>query len=146
VPERRDEHISENGLEITLNQEILQSYIKLIHEANIKVCVFINPDLDQLKAAYKVGVDLIEINTSKYASAFSNGKYKKELEDVSNIAKYAVKLNIEVMAGGGLNYMNIIPLAETREIFEFNVSHSFVARATLVGIERATKELKELLK
>lgn len=146
VPERREELTTEGGLNVALNIEGLKKVIRLLHEADIKVSLFIDPDPEQVKASHRCGADLVEIHTGRYAEAKKETEIEKNLEEIENAVKFARKLGLSVSAGHGLNYRNVPSLIKKiREIEELNIGHSIVARAVIVGFERAIKEMKELI-
>lgn len=146
VPERPDEVTTEGGLEVSFNRDAVAKQVGLLKEADIAVSLFIDPDLDQIRAAHKVDADLIEINTAKYTEARDPADAAKELEKIVNAAKSAAKLGMGVAAGHGLNYVNVKPVAAIPEIEEFNIGHAIIARAVLVGLDRAVREMIDLLK
>lgn len=146
VPERPDEVTTEGGLEVSFNKDAIGKHVSLLKEADIQVSLFIDPDLDQVRAAHKVDADMIEINTAKYTEARDPEEARKELEKISNAARSASKLGMGVAAGHGLNYGNIRPVAAIAEIEEFNIGHSIIARAVLVGLDRAVREMRELVR
>lgn len=145
VPEKRQELTTEGGLEIAAQRDRIQSLISLLHDAGIPVSLFIEPDLNQIKAAHKVGTDYIELHTGRYANATRMKEEQTELEAITQAAKLAYKLGMGVSAGHGLNYRNVKRLTQIPEIVEFNIGHSIIARAVLVGLERAVREMKELV-
>ena len=142
VPERREELTTEGGLEVAMNMEYLRKTASLLQDAEIKVSLFIDPDIDQVKASHRVGVDAVEIHTGKYAEAKSHRETDAEYQKILNAAKVAHKLNLEVIAGHGLDYHNVRVITGIGEIVEVNIGHSIVARAVMVGMERAVKEMK----
>ena len=141
VPERPDEITTEGGLEVSFNKDALSKHVSLLKEADFSVSLFIDPDLDQVRASHKVDADQIEINTAKYTEARDSEEARRELEKIVNAAKTASKLGMRVAAGHGLNYTNVRPIAAIPEIEEFNIGHAIVARAVLVGLERAVREM-----
>ncbi len=145
VPERPDEVTTEGGLEVSFNREAVAKQVSLLKEADIAVSLFIDPDLDQIRAAHKVDADLVEINTAKYTEAKDPEDANKELEKILNSAKSAAKLGMGVAAGHGLNYTNVRPVAAIAEIEEFNIGHALIARAVLVGLDRAVREMIALV-
>lgn len=145
VPERPDEVTTEGGLEVSFNREAVAKQVSLLKEADIAVSLFIDPDLDQIRAAHKVDADLVEINTAKYTEAKDPEDANKELEKILNSAKSAAKLGMGVAAGHGLNYTNVRPVAAISEIEEFNIGHALIARAVLVGLDRAVREMIALV-
>jgi pyridoxine 5-phosphate synthase len=146
VPERPDEITTEGGLEVSFNKDALSKHVSLLKEADFSVSLFIDPDLDQVRASHKVDADQIEINTAKYTEARDSEEARRELEKIVNAAKTASKLGMRVAAGHGLNYTNVRPIAAIPEIEEFNIGHAIVARAVLVGLERAVHEMIERIK
>lgn len=145
VPERRQELTTEGGLEVAGNRDRLKDFIERLHDGNLVVSLFVEPDLEQIRAAHKVGADFVELHTGRYANAANLKDQHKEFETVAQAAKFAAKLGLGVNAGHGLNYQNVKRLAGLPEIEEFNIGHSIIARAVLVGLERAVREMKALL-
>lgn len=145
VPERREELTTEGGLEVQLNKENLQKYIRLLKDSDIVVSLFINPDLDQVKAAQWVETDYIEVHTGPFCEARTIADRKEEFDRIHNAVKLAHKIGLGVNAGHGLDYNNIGWLADVAEIEEFSIGHAIVARAVLVGFERAVREMVELI-
>jgi pyridoxine 5-phosphate synthase len=145
VPERRQELTTEGGLEVAGNRDRLKDFIERLHDGNLVVSLFIEPDLEQIRAAHKVGADFVELHTGRYANAANLKDQHREFETVAQAAKFAAKLGLGVNAGHGLNYQNVKRLAGLPEIEEFNIGHSIIARAVLVGLERAVREMKALL-
>jgi pyridoxine 5-phosphate synthase len=146
VPERREEVTTEGGLDVLLNQNLVRKTAQDLKAAGVAVSVFVDPDYDQIKAIAKLEIGLIEINTAKYSEAVKPSQAKIEAEAVSQCARAAVKLGLKVFAGHGLNYRNVRRIVEIPEIEELNIGHSIVARAAMVGLERAVREMKDLMK
>jgi pyridoxine 5-phosphate synthase len=145
VPERREELTTEGGLEVQLNRETLKKYVGLFKDADITVSVFINPDLDQVKAAQWVEADYIEVHTGPFCEAMTLSERQEEFDRIQNAVKLAHKVGLGVNAGHGLDYRNIGWLADIAEIEEFSIGYAIVARAVLVGFERAVREMVELI-
>jgi pyridoxine 5-phosphate synthase len=145
VPERREELTTEGGLDVLLNLNLVRKTILDLREAGIAVSIFVDPDYDQIRAIAKLEVGLIEINTAKYAETRREEQARTEAETVAQAARAATKLGIRVLAGHGLNYRNVRRIVAIPEIEELNIGHAIVARAALVGMERAVREMKELL-
>lgn len=146
VPERREELTTEGGLEVNLNQDAIASSIRTFHEGGILVSLFINPDLDQVKSAHRIQADIVEIHTGVYSDTIGAKEVEKELGRVINAAKMAFKLGLKVHAGHGLNYQNVQRIAAIEEIEELSIGHSIVSRAVLVGMERAVREMRDLIR
>jgi pyridoxine 5-phosphate synthase len=115
-----------------------------MHGAGVKVSLFIDANPDQVHKARDVGADAIEINTGRYADAEADSR-GAELSRIVQAAQLAVRDGIEVLAGHGLNYVNVIAIAAVSEIVELNIGHSIVARAVLVGMEGAVREMRAAL-
>ncbi len=145
VPERRQELTTEGGLEVAGQRERINTIIELLHDGGIPVSVFIEPDLNQIKAAHKVSADYVELHTGRYANARRSKEEDAEFEAIAQAAKLAYKLGMGVNAGHGLNYRNVKRLTQIPEIVEYNIGHSIIARAVLVGLEQAVREMKQLV-
>ena len=141
VPERRQELTTEGGLAVTEHLDRIKALIHVMHDAQIQVSLFVDPDPNQIRAAEKVGADAIELHTGRYANSRHSQEIKKEFEALEEGTKLAQKLGLQVNAGHGLTYHNIQPLTSIRNIVEFNVGHSIISRAVLVGLERAVQEM-----
>jgi pyridoxine 5-phosphate synthase len=145
VPERREEITTEGGLDVLLNQNLVRKTAADLHEAGIAVSVFVDPAYDQIKAIAKLGIGSIEINTAKYAEATRPAQVAAEADTVAQAARAAAKLGIKVFAGHGLDTRNVRRIVAIPEIEELNIGHSIVARAVLIGFDRAVREMKALL-
>jgi pyridoxine 5-phosphate synthase len=146
VPERRDEVTTEGGLDVALHSSNLEKVVRQLLDANIDVSIFVDPDLDQIRQCQRIRAPKVEINTGKYTDAWRSGSWPAELEKVATAAKAARKMGLMVLAGHGLNYRNIDGIAVIPEIEELNIGHSIVARAALVGLENAVREMIALMK
>ncbi len=145
VPERRQELTTEGGLEIAGQRDRIEKIVDLLHDGGIPVSLFIEPDLNQVKAAHKVSADYVELHTGRYANARRMKEEHAEVEAITQAAKLAYKLGIGVNAGHGLSYRNVKRLTQIPEIVEYNIGHSIIARAVLVGLEQAVREMKQLV-
>ncbi|MCP2519613.1 pyridoxine 5'-phosphate synthase [Candidatus Aminicenantes bacterium AC-708-M15] len=145
VPEREEEITTEGGLDVVLNEENLRGFVQDLLQAKIEVSLFIDADLEQIKAAHKIGAPTIEINTGKYSE--SKGEEQvKELEKIKEAASFARRIGLKVVAGHGLDYHNVSPITEIREIEELSIGFAIVARSVFVGFEQAVKEMITLIK
>lgn len=142
VPERREEITTEGGLDVVAHREQLSRFIRLLRDGDIRVSLFVDPDLDQVRAAHKLDAHAVEIHTGRYADARNK---KEELARIRDAVKLASKLGLSVAAGHGLHYKNVVEIVRISEIEELNIGHSIVARAIMVGMEQAVKEMKNLL-
>jgi len=145
VPEREEELTTEGGLDVISNEKHLAPHIQDLKNAGIKVSIFVDPDKKQIEACRRVGVDLIEINTGKYADLKPGEEQQKALDEIRDTAEYGHKLGLKVNAGHGLDYKNVRPVVAILEIKEFSIGFSIVARAAFVGIEKAVKEMIALI-
>jgi pyridoxine 5-phosphate synthase len=147
VPERRDEVTTEGGLDVVLHAGNVEKVVRQLVDAGIDVSIFIDPDFEQLRQCQKLHAPKVEINTGKYAEAWQRGgNWSGELEKVATAAKTARKMGLGVLAGHGLNYRNIDGIAAIADIEELNIGHSIVARAALVGLDAAVREMTALMR
>jgi pyridoxine 5-phosphate synthase len=151
VPERPDELTTEGGLDVASAPERLEGAVGRLRAAGITIAVFIDPDEAQVTACAGLGVDQIEINTAAYSDA-SEARGHDAAEQVAQAARVAQvaaaahAAGLRVAAGHGLTYRNVAAMVAIEPIVELNIGHNIVARAALVGLERAVREMKELLR
>lgn len=145
VPEKRQELTTEGGLNVKSQKKSITEAIKEIHNSGIPVSLFINPAVDDISISKQTGADMVEIHTGLYANAMGK-KQEKELNRVMNAVGYALDLGLLVNAGHGLNYFNVAGIASIKGIRGLYIGHSIISRAVLVGMERAVREMKELLR
>lgn len=146
VPERRKELTTEGGVNVIDNIEVLSNAIKELHEAEIPVSLFIEPDINQISAAAEINADFIEIHTGTYANAASEEEQFDELERIRLASKHAKKLGLGVNAGHGLNYVNIKQFLEIEDIDEVSIGQAIIARAVITGIKEAVEEMKQIIR
>ncbi|VAX17613.1 Pyridoxine 5'-phosphate synthase [hydrothermal vent metagenome] len=145
VPEKRQELTTEGGLNVLDNIEQLKSAIERLHEAGILISLFVEPDIEQIDASAGVEADLIEIHTGNYANAETEEEMFEELDRIRLAAQHAKKLGLGVNAGHGLNYNNISDFLVVDEIDEVSIGQAVIARSVFVGLEKAVKEMRELI-
>ncbi len=145
VPEKRQELTTEGGLDVVKNKDFLKNYIKYLVEAGIIVSLFIDPDINQIKASKATGAQFIEFHTGQYAEAFDTPKEDEAFQTLAESAKLAQELGLKVNAGHGLNYQNVKRILSIPGMVELNIGHSIVSRAVFVGLSQAVKEMKQLL-
>ena len=150
VPERREEITTEGGLDVVKLREYLKAYITPIKLEGIEVSLFVEPEIEQIKASKEVGADAVELHTGNYANLFAKHKEKEvyeELERLKEAGLYAKSLGLRVYAGHGLTYKNTPLLVSYLKdvVEELNVGHSIVSNAVLWGMERAVKEFLKLM-
>jgi len=146
VPERRQELTTEGGIDVVANFEYLEEALTILRANNIVVSLFIAPEISQVKAAARVKADYVELHTGHYAAAESMNKVADELDKIRSMAVAGNKLGLGVSAGHGLNYQNVRDIAVIPQIEELNIGHAIIAKAVLVGMERAVREMLELIK
>lgn len=144
VPEKREELTTEGGLDVISRKAKIKEAVERLQGCGIHVSLFIDPKHAQIETAKEVGAHAIEIHTGSYCNAVGPAR-AKALEAIAGAARLARGLGLEVHGGHGLNYDNVLPIARIPEIVELNIGHSIIARAVIVGIERAVREMKELL-
>ena len=145
VPEKRQELTTEAGLDVVRNKEDYKIITHTLKKAGIFVSFFVDPDPDQVKGASDAGADIIEIHTGPYSEAISEPDISREFEKIKEAAKLGIRLNMRVHAGHGLNYLNIKRFSSIPEIEEYSIGHSIIARAVFVGLDRAVREMIDLV-
>ncbi|KAA3658221.1 MAG: pyridoxine 5'-phosphate synthase [Calditrichaeota bacterium] len=146
VPEKRQEVTTEGGLEVAGNVDQLRQTVAKLRKHRIVTSLFIEPDIKQIKAAARIQSDYVELHTGRYANCQTERARKDELEKIQAGAVAAAKLGLGVSAGHGLNYHNVQDIVKIKEIEELNIGHSIIGRAIFVGLERAVREMVELIK
>ena len=145
VPERPEELTTEGGLDVVAHRRRLGPFIPRLRRAGIRVSIFIDPDEDEIRTAAGLGVDLIEINTGAYADLKPGPERDEALSAVREAAALGTGLGLEVHAGHGLDYRNVQPIVAVPGISELSIGFSIVARAAIIGIDRAVREMIDLL-
>jgi pyridoxine 5-phosphate synthase len=146
VPEKREEVTTEGGLDVQGNYERLADSIPALQNGGILVSLFIDPDVEQIKAGARLRADYVEIHTGLYAEAKSAAEESDELEKIRHAAGIAARLGFGVAAGHGLTYQNVGPIAAVPEVEELNIGHTIVARAIMKGMEEAVREMLRLIR
>lgn len=146
VPERRQEVTTEGGLDAVANRRALARAIPRFRRAGIAVSLFIDPDPVQIEEARALRAGTVELHTGAYANARTPGRRARELARLREAARLAGRFGLFVAAGHGLTYRNVRPVVRLREIEELNIGHSIVSRAVFVGLERAVREMKALMR
>lgn len=144
VPEKRKELTTEGGLDVRANMKSVKKAVKALHDRGILVSLFINPENADIEASKESGADMVEIHTGCYANE-KGAKQLKELTRVVRAIEKSVELGLLANAGHGLNYTNVAAIAEIDGVRGLYIGHSIIARAVLVGMERAVREMKELI-
>jgi pyridoxine 5-phosphate synthase len=145
VPERREELTTEGGLDVVAARDEIRRVARALRDASIEVSLFVDPDPEQIKASHRADAQAVELHTGRYCEAKTRRDRARELTRIIEAAKAAQKLGMRVAAGHGLDYWNVQPVARIEEITELNIGYSIVCRAVLTGMERAVREMKELI-
>ena len=145
VPENRAELTTEGGLDCVKYKKRLLQVVKRMHRKGILISTFIAPDKEQIIASAQTGCDAVELHTGMYANAKTQRAISKTLKELTVGQDIAMENNLIVHAGHGLTYRNIAPVARIKDLCEFNIGHSIIARAIFVGIRQATAEMIRLI-
>lgn len=146
VPEKREEVTTEGGLDVAGDSSRMTHLVEQLQSAEIPVSWFIDPDSRQIEAAAKTGAKFIELHTGRYAEAKTETTREGELAHLKESCELALSLGLRVNAGHGLTYHNVAPIATLPGMEELNIGHSIISRAVLVGLERAVREMKSIIK
>jgi pyridoxine 5-phosphate synthase len=144
VPEKRQELTTEGGLDVKGQVDKVRAACTRLAGHNIRVSLFIDPDVEQLDAAVSVGAPVVELHTGRYADAEGN-EQQAELNRIVEAARYGDSLGLVINAGHGLHYQNVAAIARIPEIVELNIGHSIIARAVFDGLGLAVAEMKRLM-
>ncbi|HEX9264159.1 MAG TPA: pyridoxine 5'-phosphate synthase [Candidatus Binatia bacterium] len=145
VPEKREELTTEGGLDAVMNRTRIKDAVARLQDRGVHVSLFIDPIQAQIESAKEVGAYAVEIHTGTYCNASAAAR-ESARQSIVRAAALARSLGLEVHGGHGLDYENVLPIANIAEIVELNIGHSIIARAIMVGISQAVSEMKELFK
>jgi pyridoxine 5-phosphate synthase len=145
VPERREEVTTEGGLDVTGHRTVTADAVQRLRDAGISVSLFIDPCPRQIDAAIDLGVQAVELHTGVYANATTDAERHTALVDLSRAGGMVVQARLQLNAGHGLTYRNVVPVARLDGMGELNIGHSIVSRAVLVGFTQAVREMKTLI-
>ncbi len=146
VPEKREELTTEGGLDVAARPDHYREAASRLREAGIEVSFFVDPDAAQIAASRDCGADIVEIHTGHYAEARTRDEAAAQFDRIAAAAAQAAEAGLGVSAGHGLNYVNVLRFGALAQIREYSIGHSIVARAVLVGFERAVREMLERVK
>ena len=144
VPEKREELTTEGGLDVVSHRQKIREGTQRLQSLAVRVSLFVDPETAQIEASRDAGAHAVEIHTGAYCNALSVER-EKQLQAILEASKLAQSLGLEVHGGHGLNYDNVLAIAQIPEMAELNIGHSIIARAIIVGIEQAVREMKDLL-
>ncbi|MBT8374512.1 MAG: pyridoxine 5'-phosphate synthase [Deltaproteobacteria bacterium] len=146
VPERREEITTEGGLDLVVHKTAVTETVRTLQNSGIPVSIFIDPEPEQLKLAHQSKANLVEIHTGTFCDATTSKKKKQAFSKIVDAIKLSHKLKLGINVGHGICYNTIKAFKGLKEIDEFSIGHSIVSRASLVGMERAVKEMAALIK
>jgi pyridoxine 5-phosphate synthase len=144
VPEKREELTTEGGLDVVSHRQKIREATQRLQGIGVRVSLFIDPESAQIEASRDAGAHAVEIHTGAYCNALGMER-DKQLQVIREAGKLAQSLGLEVHGGHGLNYDNVLAIAQIPQMAELNIGHSIIARAIIVGIEQATREMKDLM-
>jgi pyridoxine 5-phosphate synthase len=144
VPERREEVTTEGGLDVASHRAAVARAIERLKAAGISVSLFLDPELRQIELAKPLGADAVELHTGQYALSRGPAQHE-QLVALTNAGRLISDLGMHLHAGHGLNYHNVVPVARIAKMRELNIGHSIISRAVLIGMERAVREMKQLI-
>jgi len=144
VPEKRQELTTEGGLDVKSHKKAVSEAIKKIHDSGIPVSLFINPEAKDIEIAREIGADMVEIHTGMYANTKGENQ-SKELARVMKAVQHGLDAGLQVNAGHGLNYSNAAKIASIYVLRCLYIGHSIISRAIFIGLEKAVREMKELI-
>ena len=145
VPEKREEITTEGGLDVAAHRAAVAEAVQRLKGAGIYVSLFLDPDPRQIELAKELEADAVELHTGQYALA-KGAAQVEQLGSLIEAGKLIRRLGLGLHAGHGLNYHNVQAVAQIDDMHELNIGHAIVSRAVMVGMERAVREMKELMK
>jgi pyridoxine 5-phosphate synthase len=145
VPERRQEVTTEGGLDVIGQRGKIAATIQRLQEAGIMTSLFLDPDPAQIDAGVEAGADAVELHTGAYAHASAEHHGQQELEILKDASRRIVEAGLTLHAGHGLTYRNVKPVAAIDQMCELNIGHSIIARAIMVGLDQAVRDMKRLI-
>jgi pyridoxine 5-phosphate synthase len=140
VPENREEVTTEGGLNVAGQQAWLTEVVGEMHARNIRVSMFIDPEISQIEASVATGADCVELHTGAYANATGKG-VAQELSRLVESATFLAGSPMAFHAGHGLTVENLAPIVVVPGLREVNIGHDIIARAVFIGLEGAVKEI-----
>lgn len=145
VPETRQEVTTEGGLDVTGGGGAMREIVARLRDSGIRVSLFIDPEIEQIEASAATGAEMIELHTGCFANA-AGSAVESEVDRLAAAARAGHEAGLQVNAGHGINYHNVMKLWSVPHLVEFNIGHSIVARAMQCGLQQAVMEMKELMR
>ena len=146
VPEKRKEITTEGGLNIKKNKKFLQKMIMALKKNKIRVSLFIEPKINDIKLSRSLGANCVELHTGNFCNLLNKGrKIRKSFLELKKAANYARKIGLEVHAGHGLTYRSVFKISKIRDISEFNIGHFLISESLFLGLKNAIKKFKKVI-
>jgi pyridoxine 5-phosphate synthase len=146
VPEKREELTTEGGLDLHTNKAVVSKTVGALRDGGIAVSIFVDPDPDQIRLAQEIQADVVEVHTGIFCDARDPERRLDAFNKIKEAVKLAHELRLGINAGHGLGYDTIKAFKGLAEIDEFSIGHSIIARAVLVGLDRAVRDMVRLIK
>ena len=148
VPEKREERTTEGGLDVVKDENKLAHFITPLREKGCRISIFIAADDKQIKAARRIGAQVVELHTGAYCDLHYDKRFEErdaELSRLKDMASLAHSLGLEVHAGHGLTYETVVPIAELPEVVELNIGHFLIGESMFTGLKDAISKMRELM-
>ena len=148
VPEKREERTTEGGLDVVKDENKLAHFITPLREKGCRISIFIAADDKQIKAASRIGAQVVELHTGAYCDLHYDKRFEErdaELSRLKDMASLAHSLGLEVHAGHGLTYETVVPIAELPEVVELNIGHFLIGESMFTGLKDAIFKMRELM-
>ena len=146
VPEKREEVTTEGGIDVKRNHNILGTIIGRLKKNNIRVSLFVDSSIDQIKLAKELGSDIIEIHAGEFCRKVHDRlDFQKELNTIKEAASFAESIGLETHVGHGVTFDSIVELSKINEVREFNIGHFIISESIFLGLETTIKKMKTLI-
>lgn len=148
VPEKREERTTEGGLDVVKDENKLAHFVTPLREKGCRISIFIAADYKQIKAARRIGAQVVELHTGAYCDLHYDKRFEErdaELSRLKDMASLAHSLGLEVHAGHGLTYETVVPIAELPEVVELNIGHFLIGESMFTGLKDAIFKMRELM-
>jgi pyridoxine 5-phosphate synthase len=146
VPEKREEVTTEGGIDVKRNHNILGTIISRLKKNNIRVSLFVDSSIDQIKLAKELGSDIIEIHAGEFCRKVHDRlDFQKELNTIKEAASFAESIGLETHVGHGVTFDSIVELSKINEVREFNIGHFIISESLFLGLETTIKKMKTLI-